>query len=77
MVHGSMWKTQNRPKFLIIPMKTSIILIITALVAAFFPACERQSYSETKMFHDVPVRAVDAPKVQSGKKETGKTQKPE
>ena len=35
-------------------MKKTLILIAIAISSFVFPACERQSYSETKMFHDVP-----------------------
>ena len=35
-------------------MKKTLILIAIAISSLVFPACERQSYSETKMFHDVP-----------------------
>lgn len=35
-------------------MKKTLILIAIAISSLVFPACERQSYSDTKMFHDVP-----------------------
>lgn len=40
-------------------MKKSLILIAIAISSVVFPACERQDWSETKMFHDVPKRKID------------------
>lgn len=38
------------------PLTTLLTLIVAT---ALFPACEKQDYKETKMFHDVPKRAGD------------------
>ncbi len=39
-----------------------LLLTLTAITTftMLFPACEKQSYADTKMFHDVPPRAGDS-----------------
>jgi hypothetical protein len=41
-------------------MKTTLSFIAIATFTMLFQACEKQDWKETKMFHDVPKRAVDA-----------------
>ncbi len=40
-------------------MKPLAALLTLVIATALFPACEKQDYKETKMFHDVPKRAGD------------------
>ena len=40
-------------------MKPLTALLTLIVATALFPACEKQDYKETKMFHDVPKRAGD------------------
>ena len=40
-------------------MKPLTALLTLIVATALFPACEKQDYKETKMFHDVPKRASD------------------
>lgn len=40
-------------------MKPLAALVLLTIATAFFPACEKQDYKETKMFHDVPKRVGD------------------
>ena len=40
-------------------MKPLTALLTLVIATALFPACEKQDYKETKMFHDVPNRVSD------------------
>lgn len=42
-------------------MKPLTALLTIIIATALFPACEKQDYKETKMFHDVPKRVGDKP----------------
>lgn len=40
-------------------MKSLLTLAAIFFAITVFPACEKQDYQETKMFHDVPKRTAD------------------
>ncbi len=42
-------------------MKTPLTLTAIAAFTMLFPACEKQDWKETKMFHDVPKRVSEEP----------------
>ena len=43
-------------------MKPLLSLALIIFATALFPACEKQDWKETKMFHDVPKRSGDKEK---------------